>query len=82
MANEKSLNDVNYNDKAISLDDWIKSYRDEEEMREIFLNMDRAMKYVHDHGYCIKSFHPKEIEIIKKLFPECYICNIDGKVIA
>lgn len=64
MANEKSLNDVNYNDKAISLDDWIKSYRDEEEMREIFLNMDRAMKYIHDHGYCVKSFDPRNIMIL------------------
>ena len=64
MAYEKSLNDVNYNDKAISLDDWIKSYRDEEEMREIFLNMDRAMKYIHDHGYCVKSFDPRNIMIL------------------
>ena len=63
MANGKSLND-DYNDKAISLDDWIKSYRDEEEMREIFLNMDRAMKYIHDHGYCVKSFDPRNIMIL------------------
>lgn len=50
--------------EAISLDAWINSFRSEEEMREVFLNMDRAMKYVHEHGYCIKTFDPKEIEIL------------------
>ena len=49
---------------AVSLDSWINSYRDEEEMREIFLNMDRAMKYLHDRGYCIKSFDPRNIYIL------------------
>lgn len=49
---------------AVSLASWINSYRDEEEMREIFLNMDRAMKYLHDRGYCIKSFDPRNIYIL------------------
>ena len=38
--------------------------KSEEEMREIFLNMDRAMKYIHDHGYCVKSFDPRNIMIL------------------
>ena len=50
--------------EAMSLDSWIKSFRDEEEMREIFLNMDRAMKYLHDRGYCVKSFDPRNIFIL------------------
>ena len=50
--------------EAVSLDSWIKSFRDEEEMREIFLNMDRAMKYLHDRGYCVKSFDPRNIYIL------------------
>lgn len=49
---------------ATSLSSWINSYRDEEEMREIFLNMDRAMKYLHDRGYCVKSFDPRNIQIL------------------
>ena len=49
---------------AISLSSWFGSYRDEEEMREIFLNMDRAMKYLHDRGYCVKSFDPRNIFIL------------------
>lgn len=51
-------------EKAISVYSWISSYRDLEEMREIFLNMDRAMKYIHEHGYCIGNFDPSEIEIL------------------
>ncbi len=35
-----------------------------EKMQEVFLNMDIAMKYVHKHGYCIKSFSPFEIQIL------------------
>ena len=50
--------------EVISLDSYIKSFRDEEEMRDIFLNMDRAMKYIHDKGYCVGSFDPRAIEIL------------------
>ena len=53
-----------YASESTSLDSWIKSFRDEEEMREIFLNMDRAMKYLHDRGYCVKSFDPRNIYIL------------------
>lgn len=56
--------------ETISLESWISHYHSEEDMREVFLNMDRAMKYVHDHGYCIKSFHPKDIEIINQQFDQ------------
>lgn len=61
MANIVPRNDA---DNSISLYAWINSYRDEEEMREIFLNMDRAMKYLHDRGYCVKSFDPRNIQIL------------------
>ena len=49
---------------AVTLENWIKQYHSEEDMREVFLNMDRAMKYVHDYNYCVKSFHPREIELM------------------
>lgn len=49
---------------AISLNSWIGSFRNEEEMREIFLNMDRAMKYLHERGYCIRTFDPRHIMIL------------------
>ena len=48
----------------ISLESWIMQSHSDDDVRNVFLNMDRAMKYVHDHGYCVKSFHPKDIELI------------------
>lgn len=50
--------------ESVTLSSWIGSFRDEEEMREIFLNMDRAMKYIHDRGYCVQSFDPRNIKIL------------------
>lgn len=50
--------------QSISLKSWIDYFRDEEEMKEIFLNMDRALKYIHEHGYCIQTFDPNCIEIL------------------
>lgn len=49
---------------AISLNSWVSSFRDDEEMREIFLNMDRAMKYLHERGYCVRTFDPNHINIL------------------
>ena len=36
----------------------------DDKFKEVFLNMDLAMKYVHKHGYCVKSFNPLEIQIL------------------
>ncbi len=60
--NNLNANSSNYD--SVSLESWIRTRHSEEEMREVFLNMDRAMKYIHDRGYCVRSFHPKEIEIM------------------
>lgn len=52
------------NIEIVSLDEWIVSHHSEEELRTVFLNMDRALKYIHEHGYCIEVFYPSEIKII------------------
>lgn len=49
---------------SISLDDWIKEHHSEDELREVFLNLDRALKYIHEHGYCIEVFYPTEIMVL------------------
>lgn len=64
MEKEFSFISGKNDEKSISLKAWIDSFRDEEEMKEIFLNMDRALKYIHDHGYCIQTFDPNCIEIL------------------
>ena len=46
--------------------EWVKEHHSEENMREVFLNMDIALKYIHDHGYCIEVFYPTHIEILNK----------------
>lgn len=39
--------------------------RNEEDLRIVFLNMDIALKYIHDHGYCVKSFNPLDIDLLE-----------------
>ena len=49
---------------SVSLDEWLYFHTSEDERREIFLNMDKALKYIHEHGYCIGVFYPTEIQIL------------------
>lgn len=51
-------------DDRVTLFDWVKEHYSDEEKREVFLNMDIALKYIHDHGYCIEQFYPSKIEIL------------------
>ncbi len=60
--NNKLFNAKNH--ESISLADWLNSHPSEDDIRTVFLNMDRALKYIHDHGYCIEVFFPTEIEIL------------------
>lgn len=53
--------------ETVTLDDWIISHSKEEELREVFLNLDRALKYIHEHGYCVDVFHPSVIEILNNM---------------
>ena len=50
--------------QVTTLKEWFQDSHSDEEKRELFLYVDFAMKYVHDRGYCIKTFNPKEIEIL------------------
>lgn len=67
LANQglrSSVSTRGVDENAISLNSWVSSFRDDEEMREIFLNMDRAMKYLHERGYCVRTFDPRQIMIL------------------
>lgn len=48
----------------VNLFDWLSEHYTDEEKREVFLNMDIALKYIHNHGYCIEIFHPSRIKIL------------------
>ena len=52
------------NYESIPLDLWIMNHPKEEDIRIVFINMDIALKYIHEHGYCIEVFYPSEIEIL------------------
>jgi len=63
LRNQKRVNlESKFDNNTLS--SWLNHEHTEEELREIFINMDLAMKYIHNKGYCIKSFSPKEIELI------------------
>ena len=48
----------------MTVSDWIQLHHSEDELRGIFLNMDIAMKYLHDHGFCVEIFHPLKIFVL------------------
>ena len=50
--------------ESVTLDEWISFHPSDEDMRSVFLNMDRALKYIHEHDYCIEVFHPSYIEVL------------------
>lgn len=50
--------------ESMKLQEWLDGFHSDEELREVFLNMDLAMKYIHEKEYCIESFNPKKIEIL------------------
>ena len=54
----------NNNINSVTLSEWVNSHHSEDELRSIFLNMDRTLKYIHDHGYCIEVFYPTEINVL------------------
>ena len=57
------------NEFSITLYDWVGQdteygTKTEEQLKEVFINLDKALKYIHNHGYYIASFDPRQIELI------------------
>ena len=50
--------------ESVSMNEWLSQHHSEDDLRSLFLNMDIALKYIHDHGYCIEVFWPTEIKIL------------------
>lgn len=49
---------------SITLQEWLDKYHLPEELQTFFINMDIAMKYIHEQGYYIESFALDSIEIL------------------
>lgn len=52
--------------EAITLNDWLKDYHTNEQLQNLFVNMDIAMKYIHDRGYYISSFALDRIALLNQ----------------
>lgn len=53
-------------DMGVSLKEWLDSNPTIKNKQKLFYNMSRTMNYIHDRDYYIKSFNPKEIEILNQ----------------
>ena len=52
------------NDNMISLLQWIDIHYDDDSKQNLFLNMDRALKYINDHGYMVDDFSLSKIFVL------------------
>ena len=48
----------------MTLSEWVSLHPSEDELDEVFLNMDVAIKYLNDRGYCVEIFHPSKIYVL------------------
>ena len=62
---------------GMTLIEWLKSIRSEEEKRELLLNLDIALKYLNDRGMMVTSFNPNDIEIIDNNIKEIMFTKVD-----
>ena len=56
----KTNNEVN----SVTLSEWCSRHYSENDRQSVFFNMDRTLKYIHEHGYCIAVFHPSKIYVL------------------
>lgn len=56
----KDNNDIT----IVTLAQWFEGSHTDDEKKEVFLYMDLAMKYVHERGYCVATFNPRQIQIL------------------
>ena len=48
----------------VSLEQWIYVNYDDDAKQSLFLNMDRALKYINDHNYMVDDFSPLKIFVL------------------
>ena len=50
--------------KVMTLSEWLQKYHMQEDLQNLFVNMDIAMKYIHDQGFYIESFALDRIKLL------------------
>lgn len=63
--------------EGMTIIEWLKTTRTEEEKRDLLLNLDIALKYLNDRGIMVTSFDPNDIEIIDNNIKEIMFNKID-----
>ncbi len=53
-----------HRDKVMTLSEWLQKYHMQEDLQNLFVNMDIAMKYIHDQGFYIESFALDRIKLL------------------
>lgn len=58
----------------MNLKEWLSIHKDPNELRSLFYQLDRRMKYIHEKGYYISKFNLEKIEITQQFvdFLELY----------
>ena len=51
-------------DKVMTLSEWLQKHHMQEDLQNLFVNMDIAMKYIHDQGFYIESFALDRIKLL------------------
>ena len=57
-------NNNNNNNNMVSLPQWIDIHYDDDSKQTLFLNMDRALKYINDHDYMVDDFFSLKIYVL------------------
>lgn len=50
--------------EAVTLDEWLKHYHTNNQLQNLFVNMDIAMKYIHNQGFYVSSFALDKISLL------------------
>ena len=50
----------------VTLNEWLQDYHTNEQLQNLFVNMDIAMKYIHDQGYYISSFALDRVTLLNQ----------------
>ena len=62
---------------SMSLYDLLMSSYTTDELQELFVNIDRAMKYIHNNGFYINSFNPRNIDILDGILSKIQFKKLD-----
>lgn len=61
----------------ITLNEWLQGYHTNEQLQDLFVNMDIAMKYIHNQGYYISSFALDRVTLLNHSIRQIKFQNLE-----